>query len=66
MSATGFTIRTDTTYAAGGGAARATLTFARGEPIAQTLELSQTSTQDLGGGPPLTMAMSLTIRPPAE
>ncbi len=66
LTATGFTVVTATTYAEGGGTAHATLTFERGEPIARTLELAQTSTQDLGGGPPMTMTVSLTIQTPRE
>ena len=66
LNATGFTVVADTTYADAGGTAHATLRFERGEPIARTLELAQTSTQDLGGGPPMTMTVSLTIQSPRE
>ncbi len=65
VTAPAFFVAVDLVYA-DGMTTHAILTFDRGEPLAQTLELVQTATHDLGGGPPLTVETTLSIRPPRE
>jgi len=66
ISATGFTVAVDITYLTGPTTTHAMLTFDHGEPLARTLELSEESTMDVGSGPPIKVAMKLTIQPPRE
>jgi hypothetical protein len=63
---TGFTVAVDITYLTVPSTSHAILTFDHGEPLAQTLELLQDSAMDIGGGPPIKLAMKLTIQPPRE
>jgi hypothetical protein len=62
----GFTVAVDIAYLTEPSTVHAMLTFDHGEPLARTLELSQESTMDVGGGPPVRLAMQLTIQPPRE
>lgn len=66
ISTTGFTIAVDITYLTEQSTLRAMLTFDHGEPLARTLELSQDSTLDVGGGPPVKLVMQVTIQTPRE
>jgi hypothetical protein len=66
FSTTGFTVGVDMTYLAEPSTVHATLTFDGGEPLARTLDLTQDSTMDIGGGPPVKLVMQVTIQPPRE
>ncbi|MEO7095122.1 MAG: hypothetical protein ABI175_17815, partial [Polyangiales bacterium] len=66
VTSTGFTVVADAAYPGGDATVHTTLTFDRGEPIAQTLDLTQTATQPLGSGKPLDVVTTVTIQTPRE